>query len=602
MSLVNYSFTALKDTDPTGLNSVAAQAVSVKVDLDDSLAVIYSDSAGASPITQPGAVTDANGVLEFWVEAGIYKIESGTRTEISIIDNESRLEFDTTALMTASKHAREGDKTTTKEFSIGNGGGGTYDAVTTGTTPYVDLPNGKTILISTAIPSISFVQRPPVSEFKSNFVVSIPSTLPTLQDAVDFYQGATCTDDFVIELNIESGHALTNGLGVFGGDYGNFKITSVDATVLLDAAFVGVDTSSVPAGILAGATLDPLFFAYNANFPQLDCVVDMANDVLLGTGYMIAEGHGIVFPGKGVINAGFRGAQVFGRANLYNADFSGANGSGLRIQQGSSVNARNGIFDDCCKTSDDAAVYVSRASILEFRGGSAQNSVQSGLIARRARVNADDANFDNAGDKGVEAETTSLVSFANGSALGCSSNAVRSTSGSHVYMVGTDTSTTSAAINLVVNTGGRIDVAGSNIIEGVSGSESNIVAESDGVDWLNGFTQNGMVFYNDAVEEIIPFKSTTAGITADVGSVQGGSPLISELNEVSVCANIGDAVTLRFAKPGLTQTIINNGANACDVFPENNDNIGAGTNIAISLAAGSSVTYAAYSTANWRSI
>ena len=44
---------------------------------------------------------------------------------------------------------------------------------------------------------------------------------------------------------------------------------------------------------------------------------------------------------------------------------------------------------------------------------------------------------------------------------------------------------------------------------------------------------------------------------------------------------------------------IENLAAACDVFPDTGDNIGAGTNTARSLAAGTGVTYASFSGSNW---
>jgi hypothetical protein len=94
---------------------------------------------------------------------------------------------------------------------------------------------------------------------------------------------------------------------------------------------------------------------------------------------------------------------------------------------------------------------------------------------------------------------------------------------------------------------------------------------------------------------------SVTGITADVGSIQGGSPLTGEVNEISVCANIGDAVTLRSAVAGFSydQTIINNGVNAADVFPALGDDLGAGVNIASSLAAGASITYRSYDDTTW---
>lgn len=97
-------------------------------------------------------------------------------------------------------------------------------------------------------------------------------------------------------------------------------------------------------------------------------------------------------------------------------------------------------------------------------------------------------------------------------------------------------------------------------------------------------------------------NSVTAGITADVGSAQGGNPIIADINEISVCATAGDSITLPTAVAGLRITIINNGAEASDVFPAVDDNAGAGVDTAVSLAAGSNVTYASYDVTNWESV
>lgn len=63
----------------------------------------------------------------------------------------------TVADMAALTDVRVGDVIETKEFSDGNGGGGIYDVIVTGTTPGVDLPNTFNIIISVADPLISFV-------------------------------------------------------------------------------------------------------------------------------------------------------------------------------------------------------------------------------------------------------------------------------------------------------------------------------------------------------------------------------------------------------------------------------------------------------------
>lgn len=95
--------------------------------------------------------------------------------------------------------------------------------------------------------------------------------------------------------------------------------------------------------------------------------------------------------------------------------------------------------------------------------------------------------------------------------------------------------------------------------------------------------------------------NSTVGLTADTGSSQGDGPLTVGMNEISVCANAGDARTMPEAVAGVsyTVTIINNGAQAMDVFPFSGDNLGAGVNIAVSLAAGADITYTSYDATNW---
>lgn len=94
--------------------------------------------------------------------------------------------------------------------------------------------------------------------------------------------------------------------------------------------------------------------------------------------------------------------------------------------------------------------------------------------------------------------------------------------------------------------------------------------------------------------------STTAGITASVVQAQGQGALTSEINEVAVCANANDTVTLPAAVTGRRATVINNGAQVLQIFPAAGDDLGAGVDVAATLAAGAVRTYAAYDATNWR--
>ena len=95
-------------------------------------------------------------------------------------------------------------------------------------------------------------------------------------------------------------------------------------------------------------------------------------------------------------------------------------------------------------------------------------------------------------------------------------------------------------------------------------------------------------------------QAVTATITADVGSVQGGSALTRGINEVAVCANAGDAVTLPTAAAGQTVYIVNHGAQSCDVFPASGDAINeAAANAAKALAADAAMICFSYDSTNW---
>jgi len=95
-------------------------------------------------------------------------------------------------------------------------------------------------------------------------------------------------------------------------------------------------------------------------------------------------------------------------------------------------------------------------------------------------------------------------------------------------------------------------------------------------------------------------KQVTASITAfATGGQASATQITDDISEISTVATTGDSVKLPIAQSGLSITIINNGANACDVFPSTSDNLGAGVDTAASLAAGAKITYVSYDNTNW---
>lgn len=96
----------------------------------------------------------------------------------------------------------------------------------------------------------------------------------------------------------------------------------------------------------------------------------------------------------------------------------------------------------------------------------------------------------------------------------------------------------------------------------------------------------------------------TGSITAyATGGQANATQLTTAMNTISTVVTTGDSVKLPSANGlGREITITNSGANACDVFPATGDNLGAGVNTAISLAAGTKVTYKSYNATSWYSI
>jgi len=101
----------------------------------------------------------------------------------------------------------------------------------------------------------------------------------------------------------------------------------------------------------------------------------------------------------------------------------------------------------------------------------------------------------------------------------------------------------------------------------------------------------------------IRMDGVEAGITANVTQAQGDTPLTKIINEISVCANAGDSVTLPTAIAGLRCIVINNGAQGLGIWPATGDDLGTGVDtVRGNLAAGSNLIFVAYDVTNWEEI
>lgn len=89
------------------------------------------------------------------------------------------------------------------------------------------------------------------------------------------------------------------------------------------------------------------------------------------------------------------------------------------------------------------------------------------------------------------------------------------------------------------------------------------------------------------------------GITASTSQSQGQGALTADFNEISICANTDDTVTLPPAVFGTRITIINSGANTLQVFPASGDNLGNGVDTPGSLQANEEVVLYGVDSTNW---
>lgn len=201
---------------------------------------------------------------------------------------------------------------------------------------------------------------------ESSLTVNIPTDYATLQEAVDALSTLNVKQGEIIDLVIESGHQPTAGILVENGDFGKFRVSSIDATVTLPVGFPATD----------------FIKGLNARMPVLNCLVDANGNGQHG--YHADEASfGVVTPGNGVINAGRHGLAAYGASVVYadNTTWTGASQETLAyagiLAWASRISA---AFSDV----SNSLYYGAQAAaggILSFRGGTANNTGRYGVRA-----------------------------------------------------------------------------------------------------------------------------------------------------------------------------------------------------------------------------
>lgn len=150
-------------------------------------------------------------------------------------------------------------------------------------------------------------------------------------------------------------------------------------------------------------------------------------------------------------------------------------------------------------------------------------------------------------------------------------------------------------IRAAYTNGIRLTGTAENILTGNIVSGSNISTD-------NWSISSGFTSLNNS-GGLPDHYNIVSGITAFSGGGQASAiVLLDSNNEISTVAATSDSVRLAPAKVGMKITVMNNGVNALNLYPSIGDNIGAGVNSAVSLAAGANITYFAYDIDNWESV
>jgi len=390
----------------------------------------------------------------------------------------------------------------------------------------------------------------------------------------------------IVEIRVDEIITHTNGGTISGSSAGQgYAVSSENAE---DVISIG-SALTYSNGIFG--------FDYSLGISDTGSIVSHSNGTLStgGGGKFAGTGANRTTIGSMVTRdntgTGFNTNGIQDLVHIGMLDCNGNSTNGVQISHAGNYN-----FDTCRvegNTNNGMLIEAGNVNISSFQAdGNGSNGASVSLVGNLSIDVADTKNH--TAGAGIIGSGTRSVNIRKISSNEDVNGAVRLVGASEEYRIGEVFITaTTAYVGVFLNTSplgaivGKITTAGS----AVEISDAAADTKREGVSGLD----NGVTDY----------KSSDSGITAHAGGGQANAfSLVAEINEISIVATIADSVELLSAAPGIKQTIFNNGANAMDVFPKQgaSDNIGAGVDTAVSLAAGASVTYAAYDSTNYRSV
>jgi hypothetical protein len=302
----------------------------------------------------------------------------------------------------------------------------------------------------------------------------IPSQFDSWADAIEkTYNKIFPASGYTIDLLMESGAEITEGVLVKNGDFGHYTLSSEDSVTYLSDGFTGVTAE--------GTAPDSLIVGDRAVMPTLNCLIN-ADDKCNAGYFCYKRSSGNVNRGCGVTYANGLGLYV-AASNCFasGSNFSYAN-RGNRATSNSLLHAEGANFSYARGISWDAddvfGMDVSRGSYVYIMTQSGNitdcsHSAGRGISARRSWVVAVGALVNDCALDGCRADIGARIIFTSGDATNCGQNGVAALNGGEVIATDSDASN-AADVGYFAFSLGRIAGAGTTANNcGSNGYEAN---------------------------------------------------------------------------------------------------------------------------------
>lgn len=348
-----------------------------------------------------------------------------------------------------------------------------------------------------------------------SLTVNIPTDYATLQEAVDDLSTLSVKQGSLIDLVFESGHTPSAGLLVENGDYGMFRISSVDPVVTVSPSLT-----------------DTFLQAVNARAPVLNCLVDLAPCTAFGSYTLNETSLGVINPGCGLMN-GTRGAHVHNGSKCYmdEAVFTGFQQAGIHA-------SRNGTI---------------QCSYANLSGNSQEPTNTFGAVyaSRASQIHGADIDATNSGGDGVRAQRAAIVSVPGINVSGATKIALVAVSSAHIYS-GSNPPTMTGLLGraIVAQQCAVVAIDGTTITLNGSSTDSAIEASNNSQVSIGGSTISGHSGIN--------IYASSSSVSAGQVNVSGGTHGIFAEKTSSV-----DASLSQISNASSTGVLAQRGANVC---------------------------------------